>query len=651
MTKTTPAEPSGGMAMRESAGGLPPDHPPTGAEQRKRLAPLLLGALGVVYGDIGTSPLYTLRECFGHVGLPLTEGNVLGILSLVFWALILVVTVKYVTFVMRADNKGEGGILSLMTLALRKADAIAVPRGVLLVLGMFGASLFFGDSLVTPAISVLSAVEGVRVVAPALDAWVVPLTVLILVGLFVVQRAGTARVGRLFGPVMLLWFCTLGVLGAAEVVHGPEVLRALSPGWAVAFAVENRWLAFVALGSVVLAVTGGEALYVDMGHLGRLPIRVAWLGLVLPALLLNYMGQGGLLLRDPAALENPFYHLAPDWAQAPLLVLATGATVIASQAVISGAYSIGRQAIQLGLIPRMPIRHTSEKEIGQIYVSKINWTLCVLVIALVLGFKSSSNLAAAYGIAVTGEMSITAVLFYVVARGLWRWPRLLAGLLTAVFLAVDLAFFSANLLKVPQGGWFPLLAAGVLFTLMWTWRRGRSVIAGRLAEQGMSMDRFLARLTHRTAHRVPGTAIFLTRSTDLVPHALLHNLKHNHVLHERVILLTVINEEVPRVGDRHRLEAQDLGHGFWRVVLHFGFMETPRVLPVLDLMRRHGFTLDLMRTSFFVGRETIVPSSRPDMTRWQERLFIVMASNAASASDFFSVPPNRVVELGAQIEV
>ena len=419
MDRTDPAVRSDGMAPTGRVGG----YPPTTAEQHRRLAPLLLGALGVVYGDIGTSPLYTLRECFGYVGLPLTEGNVLGILSLIFWALILIVTVKYVTFVMRADNKGEGGILALMALALRRPEATAFPRAALLVLGMVGASLFFGDSLITPAISVLSAVEGVKVVAPALDAWVIPLTVAILVGLFVVQRAGTAKVGRLFGPVMVFWFATLGVLGAAEILNGPEVLRALSPAWAVAFAMENQWLAFVSLGSVVLAVTGGEALYADMGHLGRLPIRVAWLGFVLPALLLNYMGQGALLLRDPAALDNPFYHLAPDWAQVPLLVLATGATVIASQAVISGAYSISRQAIQLGLIPRMPIRHTSEKEIGQIYVAKINWTLCVLVIALVLGFGSSSNLASAYGIAVTGEMSITALLFYVVARGLWRWPR------------------------------------------------------------------------------------------------------------------------------------------------------------------------------------------------------------------------------------
>ncbi|WP_448204650.1 potassium transporter Kup [Azospirillum sp. sgz302134] len=647
MEKTRHPAFADGMALTGPVGG----HPPTESEQHKRLAPLLLAALGVVYGDIGTSPLYTLRECFGHVGLRLTEGNVLGILSLVFWALILVVTIKYVTFVMRADNRGEGGILALMTLALRKSSPSAYPRGLLLVFGMFGASLFFGDSLVTPAISVLSAVEGLKVVAPALEAWVIPLTVAILIGLFLVQRAGTAKVGRLFGPVMLLWFATLGILGLVHIVQGPGVLRALSPAWALSFAAENGWLAFVALGSVVLAVTGGEALYVDMGHLGRFPIRVAWLGFVLPSLLLNYMGQGALLLRDPSALENPFFHLAPGWGQIPLLLLATMATVIASQAVISGAYSISRQAIQLGLIPRVPIRHTSEEEIGQIYVPKINWTLCVLVISLVLGFESSSNLAAAYGIAVTGEMSITAILFYVVARTLWRWSRPAAGLLTALFLSVDLAFFSANLLKVPQGGWFPLLAAAALFTLMWTWRRGRQVVAARLAEQGMSVDLFLSRLAHKQPHRVPGTAIFLTGNTEVVPHALLHNLKHNHVLHERVIFLTAVNEEVPRVHEDRRLEIHTLGHGFWRVILHFGFMETPHVPAALELMRRHGFTLDMASTSFFVGRETIVPSVRPDLKPWQERLFIVMASNAASASDFFCVPPNRVVELGTQIEV
>ena len=627
-------------------------HLPADAEHSKRLPPLLLATLGVVYGDIGTSPLYTLRECFGHVvGLPLTEGNVLGILSLVFWSLIMVVTVKYVVFVMRADNRGEGGILSLMALALRKADPTVYPRGTLLVLGMFGAALFFGDALVTPAISVLSAVEGLDVVAPALERWVIPLTVAILIGLFVVQRAGTAKVGRLFGPVMFLWFSTLAILGIVQIVQGPGVLRALSPLWAFTFAAENGWLAFVALGSVVLAVTGGEALYVDMGHFGRLPIRLAWLGFVLPALLLNYMGQGALLLRDPSALENPFYHLAPAWGQIPLLMLATMATVIASQAVISGTFSISRQAVQLGLIPRLGVRHTSEEEIGQIYVPKINWTLCVLVIALVLGFQSSSNLAAAYGIAVTGEMSITAILFYVVARTLWHWPRLVAGLLAGLFLLIDLAFFSSNLLKVAHGGWFPLVMAVLLFTVMWTWRRGRRVVSVRQAEEGMAVEPFMKRLEEKQPHRVSGTAVFLTGSTENIPHALLHNYKHNKVLHERVILLTVVNEEVPWIPDDKRLDVVELGHGLWRAIVHFGFMEEPHVPHALQLLARHGMMLDMMDTSFFLGRETVVPSVRPEMKPWQEQLFILMKSNAASASDFFCIPPNRAVELGSQIEV
>ncbi|MGF7213229.1 KUP system potassium uptake protein [Skermanella aerolata] len=648
MQKTTPEASVAGTAGLGSKKG----HPATDAEHSKRLPPVLLAALGVVYGDIGTSPLYTLRECFGHaVGLPLTEGNVLGILSLVFWSLIMVVTVKYVVFVMRADNRGEGGILALMTLALRKSDPAVYPRATLLMLGMFGAALFFGDALVTPAISVLSAVEGLNVVAPALERWVIPLTVAILIGLFVVQRAGTAKVGRLFGPVMLLWFSTLAILGIVQIVQEPGVLRALSPLWALAFAAENGWLAFVALGSVVLAVTGGEALYVDMGHFGRLPIRLAWLGFVLPALLLNYMGQGALLLRDPSALENPFYHLAPAWGQIPLLMLATMATVIASQAVISGTFSISRQAVQLGLIPRLGVRHTSEEEIGQVYVPKINWTLCVLVIALVLGFQSSSNLAAAYGIAVTGEMSITAILFYVVARTLWHWPRLVAGLLAGLFLLIDLAFFSSNLLKVAHGGWFPLVMAVLLFTVMWTWRRGRRVVSVRQAEEGMAIETFMERLEEKQPYRVSGTAVFLTGSTERIPHALLHNYKHNKVLHERVILLTVVNEEVPWITDDDRLEAVELGHGLWRAIVHFGFMEEPNVPLALHLMGRYDVVLDMMDTSFFLGRETVVPSVRPEMKPWQEQLFILMKSNAASASDFFCIPPNRVIELGSQIEV
>lgn len=634
--------------MAEDAGAGAHDH--HGA--RGALPPMLLAALGIVYGDIGTSPLYTLRECFGHVvGLPMTEANVLGILSLVFWSLILVVTVKYVVFVMRADNRGEGGILALMTLALRRGATTPGRRTLLTALGMFGACLFFGDALVTPAISVLSAVEGVRVVAPALDHWIVPLASLILFGLFLVQKAGTARVGKLFGPIMLLWFGTLGALGIGQILAWPDVLRAVSPGWALSFAAENGFIAFVALGSVVLAVTGGEALYVDMGHLGRLPIRVAWLGFVLPSLLLNYFGQGALLLHDATALENPFYHLAPDWAQIPLLALATGATVIASQAVISGAFSIGRQAVQLGLIPRLEIQHTSERAIGQIYVPKLNWLLCILVIGLVVGFGSSSNLAAAYGIAVTGEMSITAVLFFVVARTLWGWPLPVAGILSGLFLAIDLAFLGSNLLKVPQGGWFPLLVGIGLFGVMWTWRKGQRVLFARLVEQGMDVEPFLRRLCEKPIHRVEGTAVFLTRSTDQIPHALLHNLKHNRVLHDRVVFMTVMPQEVPRVGDSERVSVRELGEGFWRVIVRYGFMEPPNVPRALAQAAPGGCDVDPSFVSYFLGRERIVPSIRPDLGPWEERVFAFMSANAAAASDYLCIPPNRVVELGTQIEV
>ncbi|WP_207484041.1 potassium transporter Kup [Arenibaculum pallidiluteum] len=617
-----------------------------------RLAPMVLAALGIVYGDIGTSPLYTLRECFGRtVDLPLTEANVLGILSLILWSLVLVVTVKYVIVIMRADNRGEGGILALMTLALRNADPAHYPRATLTVLGMFGAALFFGDGLITPAISVLGAVEGLKVAAPSLSPWILPLTLVILLGLFLVQRGGTSRVGRLFGPVMAVWFLVLGGLGAAELIRAPDVLRAASPGWAAAFALENGWLAFVALGSVVLAVTGAEALYADMGHLGRAPIRVAWLGLVLPALLLNYFGQGALLLHDPAALEHPFFHLAPDWGALPLLLLAAAATVIASQAVISGAFSVARQAIQLGLIPRMRVRHTSAEEIGQIYIPRLNWLLCVLVVTLVLGFGSSSSLASAYGLAVTGEMTIASVLGYVVARTLWGWSRLWAVPALLVFMAIDLSFFGANLLKVADGGWFPLLAGVTAFTLMATWRRGREIVFRRLAAQGMEVDLFVRRCQEKPPLRVPGTAIFLTGSTRLIPHALLHNLKHNKVLHERVILLTVKSEEVPRVDEARRIEFSELGQGFHRVILRFGFVEEPHVPQALKLLAEHHLPIDLMSTSFFLGRETIVPSTRPDLPHWQERIFVALSTTAIAASDFFCIPANRVVELGTQIEV
>ncbi|HYG85748.1 MAG TPA: potassium transporter Kup [Azospirillum sp.] len=625
---------------------------PGGAEYHAtRLPALMLAALGIVYGDIGTSPIYTLRECFGHtVGVPLSTSNVLGFLSLIAWALILVVTVKYVVFVMRADNRGEGGILALTALALRGAEGKRYPRALLLAVGVFGAALFFGDGMITPAISVLSAIEGLEVMAPHLETFVVPIAIVILVGLFMMQRGGTASVGRLFGPVMVLWFLTLGVLGAYQVVQEPQVLRALSPTHAVAFVIGNGWHAFLGLGTVVLAITGAEALYADMGHLGRPAIRYAWVGFVLPALLLNYFGQGALLIRDPSALDHPFFHLVPGWGLLPMLLLATAATIIASQAMISGAFSVAREAIQIGLIPRQAIRHTSEREIGQIYIPRVNWFLLTAVILLVVGFQSSSNLAAAYGIAVMGTMTCTSLLFFTVARTLWNWPLAAALVASGLMLCIDLPFLGANLLKVPQGGWFPLLAGMAMFYLMWVWRQGRETVFRRLREAGMDVDDFLAAISRRGPHRVPGTAIFLTSEPGRIPHALLHNLKHNMVLHERVILLTVMTRDVPWVRSEHRAEVMPLGHNFHRVVLRFGFKETPNVPEGLKHCRL-GLELDPMRTSYFLGRETLVPSVRPDMSVVAERVFIVLSANALAASDFFCIPPNQAVELGTQIEI
>jgi KUP system potassium uptake protein len=617
-----------------------------------RLPRLTMAALGIVYGDIGTSPLYTLRECFSELhGVPLATETVLGFLSLIFWSLTFVVTVKYVIFVMRADNKGEGGILALMALALRTGSASTIPRPVILALGMFGAALFYGDGMITPAISVLSAVEGLHIVTPLFSPYVVPLTIAILVGLFTLQRSGTAGIGRLFGPVMLVWFACLGVLGAMQILHDPDVLWALDPLYAVRFCLKYGWQAFLSLGAVVLAVTGGEALYADMGHFGRQPIRLAWFAFVLPALVLNYMGQGALLIANPAAIENPFFLLVPPWAVLPLVVLATMATVIASQAVISGAFSLSRQAVQLHFMPRLRIRHTSEAEIGQIYVPKINWWLLIIIIGLVLGFQSSSNFAAAYGVAVTGTMAITSVLAYLVTRHLWGWSKPLALAVTGTFLAVDLAFFGANILKFFDGGWFPMLVAVVIFALMWTWMRGRATVFNHLREEGMEVASFIARVEKKPPMRVPGTAVFLTGYVDMLPHALLHNLKHNKVLHERVILLTVVTEEVPVVRRERRIEIHHLGANFHRVLLHFGFMETPHVPNGLALVRSKDFPFDMMDTSFFLTRETLIASTKPDLSPWEERLFILMATNAATATEFFCIPPNRVVELGSQLEI
>jgi KUP system potassium uptake protein len=622
----------------------------TAESQKPPLLRLMLGAIGVVFGDIGTSPLYTMKESFaGPHPLALDPLHVFGVVSLIFWSVMLIVSFKYVTLMMRADNRGEGGSLALLTLASHLTQGTRMVP-VVALLGIFAAALFYGDSMITPAISVLSAVEGLQVIAPSLDDYIVPVTVVILLALFLIQKHGTAAMGRLFGPVTLVWFMTLAALGIASIVRHPEILGALNPLHAVRFFIHDQWLAFLALGSVVLALTGAEALYADMGHFGRPPIRRAWFLLVLPALMLNYFGQGALLISEPSAIDNPFYRLAPEWALWPLLGLATMATIIASQAVISGAFSVTRQAVQLGYLPRLRVLHTSEAEIGQIYVPFVNWSLLVAVILLVLGFQSSTNLAAAYGVAVTGTMFIdTLLLAFVMFLG-WRLPRWQALALLAVFLVVDLSFLGANLTKVADGGWFPLFAGLGLFVLLTTWKTGRALVRAAQARDAMPVDAFLGSLSPRIA-RVPGTAVFLSGSAEGVPHALLHNLKHNKVLHETNIFMTMQIETVPRLNTEEAMEFIALGEGFHRIVYHYGFMQDPDVPRALRLAGERGLKVAMMQTSFFLGRETVIPSVRPGMARWREVLFAWMTRNATSAMDFFEIPANRVVELGSQIEI
>ncbi len=615
-----------------------------------RLRTLVVAALGVVFGDIGTSPLYALRECFNETSLKVTEGSVLGVLSLIVWSQVLLITIKYTAFMMRADNQGQGGILALMALAMRGAEGGRASK-ILIALGAVGAALFFGDGMITPAISVLSAVEGLQVAAPWLEPAVVPVTLAVIVGLFAVQSHGTEAVGRLFGPVMVIWFVVLAALGLWQMLGRPEVVLALDPRRAVYFFLENRWIGFVTLGAVFLAVTGAEALYADIGHFGRRPITLAWLWLVSPALTLNYFGQGALLLNDPEAARNPFYLMAPGWALYPLIALATAAAVIASQAVISGAFSLASQAVQLGFLPRFEVRHTSEHEIGQIYVPRINLMLMIGVIVLVAGFRSSSALAAAYGIAVSATMLIDGILFWFVARRLWRWGALPTTLLVATFVGVDFAFLAANALKLFDGGWFPVLVGFGIVMVMMTWREGRRIVGTQLREAALPCADFLARLNGSGPARVAGTAVFLTGSRDGVPYALLHNLKHNKVLHERVVLLTVRTLDVPFVAEAERARIEDLGKGFWRVTLNYGFKQTPDVPRALASCSEAGGKFDLMQTSFFLGRERLVPKVSPLMTRWRERLYIAMQRSQTSATDFFQIPPNRVVELGTQIEI
>ena len=623
---------------------------PTG----KRLAFLTLTALGVVYGDIGTSPLYALKECFkAEYGLVPTANNVYGVLSLIVWALILIVAIKYIVFILRADNNGEGGILALLALIFQeeREDGMSKPKLALYItLGLFGAALLYGDGIITPAISVLGAMEGLQVGAPAFERFVVPATLVILFVLFLFQKHGTAKVGVVFGPVMMAWFVTLAVLGVAEIRHAPRIFAAVNPIYAVRFFASNGMHAFILLGAVVLAVTGAEALYADMGHFGRKPIRTAWFWLVLPALLLNYFGQGALILRDPTASANPFYNLAPDWFFVPLLVLATLAAVVASQALISGAFSITQQCVQLGYSPRVTIIHTSKTEAGQIYIPEVNWLLMVGCLAVVVYFGSVSKLGAAYGIAVTGTMAITTILFHEIARSRWNWSPLKAGALSGAFLLIDLAFLGANLIKIEHGGWVPLALGFIIYTLMTTWKRGRVLLRNILVTRSLPIADFVQSLEHGGPVRVKGTAIFMTSEWEGTPVVLLHHLKHNKVLHEKVILLSVVSRQVPEVPSAERITMEPLAHGLYRVKAAYGFMETPNVEDIRARLGEAGIKTKRMDTTYYLGREQIIATDSRGMSRWRKQIFAIMARNSRSATQYFGIPPNRVVELGTQIE-
>ena len=621
------------------------------AVSHKQFVALTLAALGVVYGDIGTSPLYALKEVFGgaHNPVPITPDNILGILSLFFWSLMIVVTLKYVSFIMRANNEGEGGIVALMTLATDRKDGKSFRNLFLVTLGLIGAAFFYGDGVITPAISVLSAVEGLELITPNFKPFIVPISITIIVGLFVFQRKGTASVGALFGPIMIVWFVVLAILGISGIVEQPEVLMAVNPLHGLAFLAANPVLGFFALGSVVLCITGAEALYADMGHFGIKPIQVGWLYMVLPTLIINYFGQGALLLSDPAAIENPFFLLAPEWALTPLVILATIATVIASQAVISGAFSMTKQAMSLGYTPRMEVLHTSEDEIGQIYVPAINWFLMVSIIFLILGFQSSSNLAAAYGIAVTGTMFITNILAISVATRLWGWNPFRAFLGALPFLLIDGCFFAANSLKIPDGGWFPLVFGLIVFIIFSTWKRGRDLVRIRMSDDAMELKAFTASLDEGGVDRVEGTAIFLVSDSKYVPQALLHSLKHYKVIHKHVIFLNVQLDTVPYVSNANRIEIEQLSTTFWNVNMHFGFKDDINIPDALKHCQISGVSFDLMDTSYFLGRETLIPKIKSDMAYWRELLFVFMYRNSDSATSFYRFPSNRVVELGSQV--
>jgi len=616
------------------------------------LAKLSLAALGVVYGDIGTSPLYAIRECFhGEYGIAVTADNVFGVLSLIFWALIIIVTIKYLTFILKADNQGEGGVMALTALVqpgvLRRTRA----RWFLVVVGVFAASLLYGDGMITPAISVMSAVEGMRIITPVFKPFVVPATIAILGALFFLQSRGTAGVGALFGPVVLFWFSIIAVLGLVEIIHHPHVLAAVAPWYGLEFLVRNRLHGFLVLGAVFLVVTGAEALYADLGHFGRGPIRLSWIVLVLPALLLNYFGQGALLISRPEVADHPFYGLVPPWAMVPMVVLATAATIIASQAVITGAFSLTRQAIQLGYLPRLTIVHTSARHMGQIYVPQVNWLLMLCTIGLVLGFRSSSKLAAAYGVAVTSTMLVSTILFYVVVREKWGWSRLAAGFLVGLFLVVDFTFFSANVGKIMHGAWFPLVIGGIVFTLMTTWRRGRQLLAGQLRSSTLTLPEFQETVKVSSPSRVTGQAIFMTGNPDVAPAALVNNLKHNKILHSEIALLHFITEDIPRVPMEKKVSVDKLGSGFYKIVARFGFMEDHNIGTVLALILAHGLNFTMEKISFFLGRERIVLGKKSRMSPWRTRLFAIMSRNAQEASTYYNIPADQVIEVGVRLEL
>jgi len=620
------------------------------AKSKSAQATMALAALGVVYGDIGTSPLYVMKEVFGgNHPIPLTPENVLGILSLIVWTLIVIVSIKYVVFIMRADNRGEGGIMSLIALALHDAKGNPKRERAIMLIGLLGAGMFYGDGMVTPAISVLSALEGLDVATPAFRPYIIPLTLLVLFGLFLFQRKGTAKIGAFFGPIMILWFLILAVLGVSNMLANPSVLKALSPTYALGFVFGNINIAIVAMGAVVLAVTGAETLYADMGHFGSKAIRQAWFGLVLPALTLNYFGQGALLLVDPASVDNPFYRLAPDWLLYPLVGLSTIATVIASQAVISGAFSVTRQAMQLGFFPRVEVQFTSEKEQGQVYLPGVNWGLFCAVVILVLGFRSTSNLAAAYGIAVTGDMVITSILATVVAAKGWGWGWKKAGALFACFLSLELLFLFANMHKIPDGGWFPLAVGSLVFLIMSTWKRGSQLLAERLSDESIELEVFIEALLVSMPTRVPGTAVFMTSSARHVPNAMLHNLMHNKVLHERVMIVSVEIFDVPYVPEIDRLDVRKLKADFYSVVVQYGFKDEPDLPAALLHGAAQGLVFEMMETSFFLGRATLIPKIGSSMVFWREKLYVAMYRNASSATSFYKIPSNRVVELGTQV--